>query len=161
MLVLDAWYLHHSHTSQGQNITESIKLSSSPTSHLCGASLIHQLRDKIGTMSRIGVSDFLKSDGSMILRTPTRLSLQKKMHLNLLISGNLTGQIGEELSVDLWENFVSGMSNYPDYDADSISFFKPHEGNKFAVGYFNFLLNTIFVSRYRLLPCPWALPALQ
>ena len=83
------------------------------------------------------------------------------MHLNLLISGNLTGQIGEELSVDLWENFVSGMSNYPDYDADSISFFKPHEGNKFAVGYFNFLLNTIFVSRYRLLPCPWALPALQ
>ena len=48
------------------------------------------------------------------------------------VSGNLS--LGDDLSVDLWENFMSempGLSNYPDvgdYDPDSISFFKPPEG---------------------------------
>ena len=49
-----------------------------------------------------------------------------------LIAGNMSGQLGRELSLDLWENF--GMSAYPDmsdlgeYDPNSISFFKPPEG---------------------------------
>lgn len=42
-------------------------------------------------------------------------------------------ELGTDLSMDLWENFVSGMSGtYPDvedYDPSSISFFKPPEGN--------------------------------
>ena len=52
--------------------------------------------------------------------------------LLFFVTGNLT--LGEDLSVDLWENFMSGMpgiSSYPDvgdYDPDSISFFKPPEG---------------------------------
>jgi len=45
-------------------------------------------------------------------------------------SGNLSQQMGKDLSLDLWENFVTGMG-YPDvadYDPSSISFFKPPEG---------------------------------
>ena len=44
----------------------------------------------------------------------------------------MSSQLGRELSLDLWENF--GMSAYPDmsdlgeYDPNSISFFKPPEG---------------------------------
>jgi len=45
--------------------------------------------------------------------------------------GNLTHQMGKDLSLDLWENFVSGMG-YPDvadYDPTmTASFFKPPEG---------------------------------
>lgn len=46
----------------------------------------------------------------------------------------MSGQLGRELSLDLWENF--GMSAYPDmsdlgeYDPNSISFFKPPEGEQ-------------------------------
>ncbi|XP_023336535.1 lutropin-choriogonadotropic hormone receptor [Eurytemora carolleeae] len=45
-------------------------------------------------------------------------------------SGNLSAVPGKDLSLDLWENFVSNMG-YPDvadYDENSISFFKPQEG---------------------------------
>ena len=50
---------------------------------------------------------------------------------HLPVSGNLTHQMGKDLSLDLWENFVSGMG-YPDvadYDPTmTASFFKPPEG---------------------------------
>lgn len=46
-------------------------------------------------------------------------------------TGNLSQQMGKDLSLDLWENFVSGMG-YPDvadYDPSmTASFFKPPEG---------------------------------
>ena len=59
------------------------------------------------------------------------MEIQRK--LSFSVSGNLS--LGDDLSVDLWENFMTGMpglSSYPDmgdYDPDSISFFKPPEGN--------------------------------
>ena len=43
------------------------------------------------------------------------------------VTGNLSTVPGKDLSLDLWENFVSNMG-YPDvadYDENSISFFKP------------------------------------
>jgi len=50
----------------------------------------------------------------------------------IYLAGNFSNQIGPDLSQDLWENFVSGISGgYPDvadYDPTSISFFKPPEG---------------------------------
>jgi len=49
-------------------------------------------------------------------------------------SGNFSNQIGPDLSQDLWENFVSGISGgYPDvadYDPTSISFFQATRGHR-------------------------------
>ena len=45
----------------------------------------------------------------------------------IFVTGNLSAVPGKDLSLDLWENFVSNMG-YPDiadYDENSISFFKP------------------------------------
>ena len=46
-----------------------------------------------------------------------------------ITSGNVSGKMDKDLSLDLWENFVSGMSaGYPDiadYDANSVRFSTP------------------------------------
>ena len=58
--------------------------------------------------------------------------------------GNLSTDLGSELSTDLWENFVTGLG-YPDisdYDDASISFFKPQVQSRiFELFYFQSLLS--------------------
>ena len=74
----------------------------------------------------------IMSDYSIISIQPASFSLHYCYNTILLSPGNITNQIGKDLSLDLWENFVSGISGgYPDvadYDPESISFFKPTDG---------------------------------
>ena len=44
------------------------------------------------------------------------------------MTGNNTDQIGDDLSLDLWKNFMQGYPDDIDFDPSSISLFKPPEG---------------------------------